>query len=479
MTQILIRQPSTLFRNKSVCAARSAAIRSLSSGGSLGGEDDDTDSVCELAASNLKYGRGATREVGQDVKDRFRGNRAIVFTDSNIRKLPCFETVLESLQRSNVSVDIYDRVRVEPNDASFRDAIDFMKQQEQNYDVVVAVGGGSVLDTAKAANLYACNPTADFFDFVNPPIGKGQPVPDGSLKPLIAIPTTAGTGSETTGVAIFDDSRHKAKTGIASRHLKPSLGIVDPDNTATLPRWVATYSGLDVLCHAIESYTAMPSIRRPRPASPVLRPAYQGSNPIADVWSLYALETCAENLPRAVQGLSDDIDARSKMLLASAAAGVGFGNAGVHLCHGMSYPISSQVKEYRGYEEADHALIPHGLSVIVNAPAVFSFTGVADPERHATCARILANARKKREGGSNDDTGNRVYNDPGAWLADEIRTLCQTLEVPLGLRRFGYVDDDIPALVEGTVPQHRVTKISPRPVGRPELESLFRHAMEG
>jgi hydroxyacid-oxoacid transhydrogenase len=376
------------------------------------------------------------------------------------------------LERSKVDFVIYDQVRVEPNDQSFRHAIDFL--QEQSYDAVVALGGGSVMDTAKAANLYATLRPDDFYAYVNPPLGKGTPIPAHQrLPPLIAIPTTAGTGSETTGVAIFDDSKTKSKTGIAHRSLKPTLGIVDPDNTKTLPAEVAKYSGLDVLCHALESYTALPSTRRPKPSSPLQRPAYQGSNPISDVWSLFALQTAAKYLPRAV--LEQDEESRSHMLIASSAAGIGFGNAGVHLCHGMSYPIASQVRSYRpeaGYNSTDiTALVPHGLSVIVAAPSVFRFTGVADPKRHVTCARILATERLGHK-------PSRDYNDAGAWLADEVLALVNRLDVPMGLRTFGYSEEDVPSLVEGTLPQHRVTKISPRPVGRDELEALFLDALD-
>lgn len=445
--------------------------------GTLGIEYDTT---CELASSNLRFGAGSTAEVGADLSHTFAADRVVVFTDPTVRKLPCMQVLLDSFAKYNVTnYQIYDHVRVEPNDQSFHHAIQFL--QSTTYDTVVALGGGSVIDTAKAANLYACFPQADFYDYVNAPVGKGIPVPSkrsdgGSLKPLIAIPTTAGTGSETTGVAIFDDSRTRSKTGIASRQIKPTLGIVDPLNTATMPPKVAVYSGLDVLCHAMESYTALPHTQRLKPSSPMLRPAYQGSNPIADVWSIFALETTAKYLVQVVQN-PDNLEARSKMLLASSAAGMGFGNAGVHLCHGMSYPISSQVKSFRGYDDGmvDHPLIPHGLSVIVSAPSVFAYTAEADRDRHSTCARILASAREERQGKPGKT---RNYNDVGTWLADEIRELCHELGVPLGLKPLGYTFADIPSLVQGTLPQHRVTKISPRqPIGEPELAYLFEQAM--
>ncbi len=199
---------------------------------------------------------------------------------------------------------LYDRVRVEPTDVSFRDAIRF-RRDAPAFDGIVAVGGGSVIDTAKAVNLYTTYPPADFLDYVNAPIGKAMPVP-GPLKPLIAIPTTAGTGSETTGVSIFDLTEMHAKTGIASRRLKPTLGLLDPDNTRTMPPQVAASSGLDILCHAIESFTAIAVYVASAPRAPALRPAYQGSNPISDIWALQALRIVAQYLVRAVDDPADE-----------------------------------------------------------------------------------------------------------------------------------------------------------------------------
>src|SRR5579871_4879495 len=324
----------------------------------------------EMAASSVRFGAGVTREVGMDLAD-LGARHALLITDPKLRASKPVQTVLESLEANKIPYTIYDRVRVEPNDVSFLDAIEFAKRID--FDCIVAVGGGSTIDTAKAVNLYTTYPPADFLDYVNPPIGKGLPVP-GPLKPLIAIPTTAGTGSETTGVTIFDFVRMHAKTGIASRRLKPTIGLLDPENTRTMPSQVAAATGLDVLSHAIESYTAMPYSGRPLPDRPLVRPAYQGSNPISDVWSLQALRMVAQYLVRAAEDPGDD-EARANMILASAYAGIGFGNSGVHLPHGMSYPVSGMVRNYLapGYP-GDHAMVPHGVSVVLNAPAVFRFT---------------------------------------------------------------------------------------------------------
>src|SRR6476660_7674922 len=288
-----------------------------------------------MAVSSVRFGVGVTREVGMDLKE-MRAGLVLVMTDPTVGRLPPVRTVLESLEQNGVLFALYDRVRVEPTEESFLDAIAFGR--ERPFDAFVAVGGGSTIDTAKAVNLYTTYPPADFLDYVNPPIGKGLPVP-GPLKPLLAIPTTAGTGSETTGVAIFDLKRLHAKTGIANRLLKPTLGYLDPENTRTMPAEVAASSGLDILSHAVESYTAMPFTDRPRPERPALRPAYQGSNPISDIWSMQAMRMVAHFLVRAFDDPSDDV-ARANMLLASSYAGVEIGNAGVHLPHGMSYPVS-------------------------------------------------------------------------------------------------------------------------------------------
>ena len=416
----------------------------------------------EMATSAVRFGEGVTREVGMDLA-ALNVRRALVVTDPGLRRMHPVETVLESLEDNHIPYVVYDRVRVEPTDESFQDAIAFGR--EAAADAIVAVGGGSTLDTAKAVNLYTTYPPADFLDYVNPPIGKGLPVP-GPLKPLIAIPTTAGTGSETTGVAIFDLSKMHAKTGIASRLMKPTLGLLDPENTRSMPKQVAAATGLDVLSHAIESYTALPFTGRPRPERPTLRPAYQGSNPISDVWSLQALRMVSRFLVRAVED-PDDREARASMLLAASYAGVGFGNAGVHLPHGMSYPVSGMVKAYRAEDyKVGHPLVPHGFSVILNAPAVFRFTASAAPERHLEAAQALGVdvARCRRE-------------DAGRILAERITWFIERLKLPNGLGALGYSSSDIPALVEGTVPQHRVTKLAPRPAGPEELSRLFENAM--
>jgi hydroxyacid-oxoacid transhydrogenase len=419
------------------------------------------DTAFQFAAANLRFGTGITHEVGDDLVD-LGVRRTLVCVDPGLRDSETVANVVSSLKASRVDFDVYDRIAVEPTDASFREASEYARRGQ--FDSFVAVGGGSTIDTAKAANLFATH-EADFLDFVNAPIGKGRTVP-GPLKPLVAIPTTAGTGSETTGVAIFDYVEKRAKTGISHRYLKPTLGIVDADNTRTLPPAVAAASGLDVLSHALESYTAIPYTSRPRPARSLERPAYQGCNPISDVWALRALELVNQYLLRAVDDTTDE-EARANMLLASAIAGIGFGNAGCHLPHGMSYPVAGMVKQYRppGYR-VDHPMVPHGTSVIVHTPAVVRFTAPTSPDRHLRAAQALG-----------VDIVDVPPDAAGDVLADRVLHFIRAVDMPNGLSEIGYTEADIPALVEGTLPQHRVTKLSPRSAGREELATLFRASL--
>ncbi|EQK99626.1 Alcohol dehydrogenase, iron-type [Ophiocordyceps sinensis CO18] len=422
-----------------------------------------------MAASSIRFGPGVTREVGMDFKN-MGSKRVCVVTDSTVDKLDAMKQVRQGLSSEGINFNVYSNVRVEPKDSSIKEAIEWARPYQP--DAFLAVGGGSVIDTAKLMNLYSAYPDADFLDFVNAPLGKGRPI-DKPLKPLIAVPTTAGTGSETTGTAIFDLVSKRAKTGVAHRNLKPTLGICDPINTRTMPAAVKASSGLDVLCHSLESWTAIPfNERTPRPRNPIMRPAYQGANPISDVFSFHALRSTVKYLPRAIRD-PDDFEAQSEMLLAATLAGVGFGNAGVHLCHGMSYPISGQNPGYKhaGYD-VDVPLIPHGVSVAVSAPAVFRFTAASNPERHLQAAEVFG-----------VDVSNVKKESAGEVLAEALtKFLAELGDQPKGLKELGFRSEHIDELVEGTIPQARVLMLAPGlskelEAEKDQLRRLFEDAM--
>ena len=419
------------------------------------------ETVFTMDASSIKFGVGATREVGFEMK-QLGARRVMVVVDPNLVDSETARVALGALKQEGVDAVVFDRVRIEPSEASFREAAAFASGE--GFDGYVAIGGGSTIDTAKVANLYATHP-ADFFEYVNAPIGKGTPVP-GPLMPMVAIPTTAGTGSETTGVAIFDLPEMQAKTGIAHRFLRPRLGIVDPDNTRTLPKMAVACTALDVFCHALESMTALPFDRREAPSHFSLRPAYQGANPISHIWATRAAEIGSKYMFRAMED-PDDIEARTQMILASTMAGVGFGSAGVTLPHGMSYPIAGQVRDYKpeGYK-VDHAMIPHGMAVILTAPAAFRFMGPANPEMFLNAARVIG-----------VDVKDAAPEDGGEILALAVVDVMKRLGIPNGLRAVGYTPDDVDDMVAGVLPQHRVTKLSPRPARAEDFRQMFLDSM--
>lgn len=415
-----------------------------------------------IDTSSIKYGSGVSKEVGYEL-NRLGAKRVMVLTDHNVSDTEIMQKVMDSIISYKIDSFLYDKVRVEPTDKSFKDAIKCA--QEGGFDGFVAVGGGSSMDTAKAANLYSTY-NANFLTYVNAPLGDGKSVP-GPLKPLIAIPTTTGTGSETTGTSIFDYLEIKAKTGISHRYLRPNVGLIDPDSTNTLPRMVIACSGLDVLCHGLEAYTALPYNKRIAPEEPGARPSYQGSNPISDVWSAKAIEMVGQNIVPAVNE-PDNQEARANMLLAATYAGVGFGNAGCHLPHGMSYPVSGMVREFRpeGYLGTG-PIIPHGMSVSLNAPSVFKFTASSNPDRHLEAASFLG-----------EEVSDADKTRAGEILAEAVTNIMKQIHMPNGLRAVGYSEKDVNKLVEGTLPQHRVTKLCPVEFSRGDLKNMFLDAMD-
>ncbi len=418
------------------------------------------ETVLEVEAPRVKFGRGAIDEVGAEAA-ALGLRRVALFTDRRLAAGAFVERARRSLRAAGVDVAEFAAVRIEPTDTSFREGAAFAAAA--HVDGYVSVGGGSVIDTAKAANLYATYP-ARFERYVNPPLGEGAPVP-GVLAPHIACPTTSGTGSECTGITIFDFAAHAVKTGIASRRLRPTLGIVDPDATRTLPAMVVASSGFDVLAHALESFTARPYTQRLRPVTPSARPLSQGSNPYSDLACVEALRLLGQYLERAVADAQDD-EAREGVMYAATLAGIGFGNAGVHVPHGMAYAVAGLVRGFMppGYD-ADHAMVPHGMSVIVSAPAVARFTASAAPAKHRRVAMVLG-----ADASAADD-------EVGDALAAALARLMRATGMPNGLRALGYADADVPALVAGAYAQQRLLANAPRPVGEAELAALFASAM--
>ncbi|MAO92158.1 MAG: alcohol dehydrogenase [Rhodospirillaceae bacterium] len=421
---------------------------------------DAGDNAFTVEAPKIKFGAGALAEIGQDAAALCM-TRIAVFTDRVVKDLPALATVTEALQGAGLNFEVYTETEVEPTDRSFKAAAEFARQGK--FDGYISVGGGSVMDTAKAANLYATYPD-DFLAYVNAPVGQAKPVP-GPLKPHIACPTTFGTASECTGIAIFDFLEMEAKTGIANARLRPSLGILDPTNLASLPPLVLGANGFDVFSHAFESLTARPFTHRAKPATSSARPLSQGANPYSDLACRESIRLIGDHLVSAVNDpTEDDYEA---LMFAGMLAGIGFGNAGCHIPHAMSYAVAGLVRDYQppGWP-SNHAMVPHGISVIVNAPAVFRFTGPACPDRHRLGAQAM--------GASAEELADQA---PGDALANRIEEMMRATGIPNGLTGVGYSMDDLDNLVSKAAPQRRLLDNAPLAIAESELRKIFTDAM--
>jgi hydroxyacid-oxoacid transhydrogenase len=417
------------------------------------------ESIFTYGAPALKFGDGASEEIGYDLA-QLGARRALVLTDPGVAATGLPDRVAEQMARFDVEAAVYAGVRVEPTDASMQEAIDWAREHGP-WDAFVAVGGGSSIDTAKAVNLLLTNP-GELIDYVNKPVGGGQ-APVNALHPLVAVPTTTGTGSESTTVCVLDVVAQHVKTGISHARLRPTLAVVDPLLTLTQPAGVTASAGMDILCHALESYTARPYTAVARKA-PEQRVPYCGANPVADMWSEKAMSLLAASFRQAVAH-GDDLDARRQMAMAATFAGLGFGNAGVHIPHANAYPIAGQAHDFHpdGYPTGD-GLVPHGMSVSLTAPEVFRFTFEASPERHLRAAQLLA---------PNADTPS----DASSALPDALLSLMRDIGIPAGVAAVGLDESRVDSLVEGTLKQQRLLSIAPRDPSPEDLAGIFTRSM--
>jgi hydroxyacid-oxoacid transhydrogenase len=408
-----------------------------------------SETVFTYGAPLLKFGTGASG-----------ARRVLVVTDPGIAATGLPARVADQMKRFDIEAHVYDGVHVEPTDASLQQAIDYAAEHGP-WDAYVAVGGGSSIDTAKAVNLLTTNP-GELMDYINKPVGEGK-APSKPLNPLVAVPTTTGTGAESTTICVLDVLAQHVKTGISHPRLRPTLAVVDPALTVTQPPGVTASTGMDIVCHALESYTAKPYTAYER-KQPEQRVPYCGANPIADMWSENAMRRLATSFRTAVRN-GDDVAARGQMALAATMAGLGFGNAGVHIPHANAYPIAGRVKDFRPKDyPQDEPIVPHGMAVSLTAPEAFRFTFQARPERHVRAAELLA-PDLERPG------------DDAEFLPVALNRLMRDIDIPNGIGAVGYDEGDIPGLVEGTMKQQRLLDTAPRPVTEEHAAAILSRSL--
>ncbi len=421
---------------------------------------DRPETVFTYGAPGLKFGIGARHELSYDLA-QYDARRVLVVTDPGVAATGAPNEIAESLRIAGIETVVFERSRIEPTDASLNEAIGFARS-EGPFDAIVAVGGGSSIDTAKAVNLLTTN-QGELMDYINAPVGRAM-APTSPLLPLIAVPTTTGTGSESTTICVLDVLSQHVKTGISHARLRPILAVVDPELTLSQPAGVTAAAGLDILCHALESYTARPfESYEHKQASE--RVPYCGSNPIADMWSEKALMLMSASFVPAVHD-GGDLGSRAQMALAATFAGMGFGNAGVHIPHANAYPIAGQVRDFRpvGYD-SDHAMVPHGMAVSLTAPAAFRFTFEASPERHVRAAELLAPWATRPD-------------DAAEFLPEVLTALMRDVGIPAGIDAVGFDSGDIDSLVEGTMKQQRLLATAPREVSADDVAAILNESIE-
>ena len=415
------------------------------------------ETIFGLDATQLKFGTNSLNELGWELS-KYNSKKILLVVDPVLQDFDVTQKILDQIKSSGAEVIIFDNISVEPTLKSFEVASQFAL--ENSFDLIVAAGGGSTIDTAKVINLIkVCGGTV--MDYVNVPIGKGKK-PTSQLLPLIAIPTTSGSGSEATTVAVLDIPELKLKTGISHRFLRPTLALVDSELSKTTPSGVTASAGLDVICHAIESFISKPYSKRKKPNSPDERPPYQGSNPVSDIWSMKAIEFGGKYLSRAV-ATGEDVEARENMMLSATLAGIGFGSAGVHIPHACAYPIAGLKHSYqaKGYK---NIFIPHGISVIVTAPAVFRFTYDSDPSKHLKAAELLKGAPLDNPGPES--------------LPYELIKIMKEVAIPSGIKELGYTKEDIPEIITRAMKQQRLLSIAPKNVNENDLQNILTQSME-
>ena len=418
------------------------------------------ETVFTYGAPALKFGRGASAELGHDLRALGAG-RVLLVTDPGVAATGHPTRIADQVRAAGLEVVVYDGAHVEPTDASLEAAVAHARDAGP-FDAFLAVGGGSAIDTAKAVNLLSTNP-GELMDYVNAPVGRAR-APQHPLKPLVAVPTTTGTGSESTTICVLDVLALKVKTGISHPRLRPTLAVVDPLLTMTQPAGVTAAAGMDILCHALESWTAKPFTAYDRKA-PEQRVPYCGANPVADMWAEKAMVLLAGSFRRAVQD-GQDAEAREQMALAATFAGMGFGNAGVHVPHANAYPVAGRVRDFRpaGYPP-EEPMVPHGMAVALTAPEAFRFTFDADPARHVRAAQLLS------------PEGDRPGDDRD-WLPQVLATLMRDVGLPPGLAAVGYAEGDVPDLVAGALQQQRLLATAPKPVTEDDLAGILTASLE-
>ncbi|WP_336022778.1 hydroxyacid-oxoacid transhydrogenase [Halobellus salinisoli] len=405
----------------------------------------DQETVWEFNMTDrVKFGSGASRELSAEAKQI--GAETVLFvTDEGVVGAGIVDYLADRFGSKQVIV--YDDVEPDPNIGLFEDALEFAAQVDP--DLIIGVGGGSCIDVAKTTSV-VIEHEGELIDYVAPPTGGGEPIRRSGV-PMVAIPTTAGTGSETSPVSVISLPSKNLKVGISSQFQYPDLAVIDPELTVTLPSGPTAASGMDALCHAIEAYTTRGFGSKARPEDPAMRPDYGGRTTVTDAFALKAIELVSGNLRQAVN-VGEDLDARRNMSLASFLAGVAFTNAGLGATHALAL---SAAGEYG---------TGHGVTIATLLPEVMRFNAGAAADRYADVYERLASTEES------------LPADPAEGAIREVTALADDIGIPEGLSDLGVESEYLTSLAEGTMQLERLLVGNPRRLSVEDAKAILTDA---
>ena len=375
--------------------------------------------------SRIVRGAGALSQVADEI-NRLRKSRVLIITDPGVVAAGIVEKLTQALSGTDITYTIYDQIEADPSLQTASAAA--ARAQETAADLIIGIGGGSASDIAKVSAILVTN-EGEIGSFV----GIDQVAAPGLA--TIIIPTTAGTGSEVTPIAILSDHEEKLKKGLVSPYLFPTVALLDPDLTIGLPPHVTAATGMDALIHAVEAFTS------------------KNADSLTDVFARQAMDLIYHNI-REVYRDGSNIDAREKMLEGSMLAGMAFANAGVTAVHAFSYPIGAEFH------------LAHGVANSIMLAPVMEFNMSGNLSRFASIAEIFGLEAK----GSDEQ-------EAAALAVEALRQLTEDLDIPKHLSEFGIKDEDVPGLAAGVMKVTRLLANNPRVLTQQDAEAIYRKVL--
>jgi alcohol dehydrogenase class IV len=373
----------------------------------------------------IVMGPGSIQGLAGEIR-RLKGTKVLMVTDPGLVRSGIVGRVEGLLAEAGIPFGVFDQVEPDPRFEIAADVLALI--QAEKADLVIGIGGGSSIDIAKVAAILATNtdPITAYFGI--------DLIPNPGLKTVL-IPTTAGTGSEVTPIAILSSHHDKLKKGIVSPYLLPACALLDPELTLGLPPAVTAATGMDALIHAIEAYTS------------------KNATSITDMLAVKSMELLFDNL-RIACANGGNLEARTKMLEGSLLAGMAFANAGVTAVHAFAYPIGAEFH------------IPHGVANTIMILPVMEFNLMGNLRKFADIANILG-----------QNTEGLSERQAARLSVVAVRELAEDLGVPSSLSLYGVKEEHIPGLAEGVMKVTRLLANNPRDLSRKDAEMIYRKAL--